>query len=179
MEGEAELRAEGWTGHERVAFAKLFGSDPIDVIWADVRAEMRERLTQQLGKKGKTKSTKVKSAGRDDWMERRMAVESARPKPPEPEPDGLEPEPEGVADGLELLPATITFADRNFEIMSCRQAQSISTGEMRCFLCKGNVESETQHSTRLSWCRCIVVAKASLGDCRGWDRSPYMCGLCQ
>eukprot|EP01049_Picozoa_sp_SAG25_P006103 SAG25_NODE_442_length_7969_cov_22.346203_3_plen_211_part_00 len=144
MHDEAELAAAGWTDREREAFAELFDCDPIEVPCALLLEEMRERLTAR-GRKGKAKSKKKKSTGPDDWLERRMAVAPVRPEPPEPESDGPEPEPEGTVDGLELLPATITFVDRNFEIMSCCQAQKLSPGGMRCFVCKGSVEHATQH----------------------------------
>lgn len=43
-----------------------------------------------------------------------------------------------------LLPNTIIFAEREFQIMSCDQARSEGiSGQMRCFTCKGDVEDKT------------------------------------
>ena len=74
-EAEEELEADGWTDREVAAFIGMFGCDPIEIC-ADLREEMRGRLPF-LSKK--------LEEGKDDWMAKRKAVQTEKPKPKAPD----------------------------------------------------------------------------------------------
>jgi hypothetical protein len=122
-----------------VAFHRVYECDPIEIPCVELREEMRERLKGRV-LKGMTR-------GKDDWVERMRAVRNvpaSAPTPAAKEPEEAEPQPEGETDGGELLPATTTFVEREFKVMSCQHAWSmgITSGEMWCFACDCSVEGE-------------------------------------
>ena len=119
METEAELEDEGWTDRERAAFAGLFGSDPIEIP-VDLRKEMRERLTHYS----------KKLEGKDDWMAKRKAAQTEKPKLkvsdavaeriPEPsDAPGQEPQPEPAQAGAAA--ANVPDADLGDKIQEQRR----------------------------------------------------------
>eukprot|EP01047_Picozoa_sp_COSAG01_P060225 COSAG01_NODE_7350_length_3241_cov_3.263845_2_plen_389_part_00 len=120
-EAEEELEAAGWTDRERAAFARMFGRDPIEIQCEDLREEMRERLPF-LSKK--------LEEGKDDWMAKRKAARTEKPKPKAtdtaavciPEPSGApgqEPQPEPAEAGAAA--ANVPDADLGDRIQEQRR----------------------------------------------------------